>query len=227
MRRCRWRLSPPDRSGRGFTLLETLVVLVLSSLLVAMLTQALHLSQRMERLLSGGALDRGTVIMRRQMIRELLENAGANQQTQSASNLQWLVGTGQGLVWNRTDYSLGELATSRRWALEISRLKGRSQVILRPELDSNGGYSIASDAIPNSVHSEGAAVLMSWSGMEGEIQYMDEGGAWHAHWPVDASRQFGLPRMIRIGLAEAWGGELWVRPQVTEPQRPSRAQLDQ
>jgi len=187
------------RSARGLTLLELLVTLVLVSLIVGIVWQALGQLARIERLLAGTQL----------------------QSLNQALRAEWVRGALEGLL-------PGDAAAGDRFkgsALELVGLTAEapaypSPVVARVSLSIE--YSVASNTTalwlrqPDGDKRRSTSViplptplltpLLSWPGRSGRLRYLDAAGTWQDRWPVsDEPGGPALPSAILLetGLEDA------------------------
>lgn len=199
-----FRTSPPRQSttglsmarGRGFTLLEMLVVLVLMSFVTVLVSQMLTQVARIERLLNSAQLEGAITSVRVSWVKAAIESmlpmtresgarfVGDSRQIAGMSS-EPPVMPAAGL----TKVGMSMVFEATRGVTEFRLLLGRGA-----EPDGLGGN-------PPGVASP---VLFSWPGNTGRFRFLDTKGLWHDSWPIEPSDADLLPVavMIETGLDE-------------------------
>lgn len=173
------------RAAYGLTLLETLVALAISSLVVAVLAQALGQANRIEQQLSTSPLQFRTVQLRTDWLRLLLESIlplPENERDQFQGDATVMRGlSSQVPLWP-------ESATAP-FLLEIVAARGAAG----QELTLHTGPTPAGS-------SAGRIVLLSWQAGRGRFSYLTEEGEWVDRWPVQkpSPGRSQLPRAIAV-----------------------------
>lgn len=186
-------MSRPSRAGAsGFTLMETLVTLVIVSMVAAVLSQALYQFQRAERLMSGDRLQAQLSFLHRLWVRDaataLLAGTHGTPEEFTGSDTQW--------------HGLSNAAP-------LPGAQGPTWVSMELIQTNEGGYVLTARA-QDASRPEDGHVLLQW-GADGERprwRYQDDKGAWSETWPVlgvakGGSEGVGLPRAIALVRGEA------------------------
>ena len=171
---------------RGFTLLEVIVVLVIVSLLMTLLTQALWL---------------GTDMLRRSSVE-------ASAQADESMRLAWYRDLVGGLQPDRNKGPLSFAGQARQFAglsagAPLLEIGAALPVRVELSFDARANRTRLILLTPTA---ERPVELLSWPGEQGEFVYLDEGGRSHPSWPpARLDQQFQLPRAIvlRAGLAQS------------------------
>lgn len=224
------------RSGRGFTLVEMLVVLALLAMISGLLWQALQQVLRVERLLERSGVDGQLDVAHREWLRGLIQ-ASLVEQTGVARQLQ---GDAQ------------QLTIASAEALNMPGLKAE-KLLIRLESDASSGRqrllvaeAPATDAFAQGLRTPAAPVeVLAWRGKPGGIRFLDAGGQWLDQWPPPAmaappegagdddilrAARAGMPRLPRaiwLDLGADVGGPLVAVLSVTEPGRQRLSQWEQ
>jgi prepilin-type N-terminal cleavage/methylation domain-containing protein len=206
-------VSLPHRAGRGFTLLEMLVTLVIVSLVAGIVWQAMGQLARIERLLEQGQLRSMAQAVRGEWVRSALVSLlpGAPQ---SGERLRGTASELQGLS-----------AELPRWPTP-----GLAMLHLRLQHDTAGDFTalqIVGDAPAGESTPQTVTVLLSWPGREGRFRFLDEHGQWQDRWPPeDRADAPALPRavLLETGLPEL--RLILAAPQASEVPLPSRGQVE-
>lgn len=200
------RTTPTGRHVRGFSLLEAIVTLVVVSLIVTVLMQALAQS-----------LD-----MRERLLRH-------QRQTRTAAlQEQWFRDTVSSALSDLPD-ALGHLE-GRAGVLDVltpAPLVGEGLSRVRWEVvEAEDGLALAYDG-PG-----WAGIVIAPPLREAGFTYMDRDGAWHDTWapevPADADPGTVpmLPRMVRFQAETVRGQLTWLVPVRSEPYVPSLLRVD-
>ncbi len=171
---------------RGFTLLEVIVVLVIVSLLMTLLTQALWL---------------GTDMLRRSSVE-------ASAQADESMRLAWYRDLVGGLQPDRNKGPLSFAGQARQFAglsagAPLLEIGAALPVRVELSFDARANRTRLILLTPTA---ERPVELLSWPGEQGEFVYLDEGGRSHPSWPpARLDQPFQLPRAIvlRAGLAQS------------------------
>ena len=173
------------RRGRGFTLLEMLVTLVVVSLVAGVLGQALFQLARIERLLEGGQLSSMADAVRANWVRSAIEFLLPGEEGSS----ERLVGSERELEGLSAD-------------VPMLPAPGLAKLHLRLEFDAAAGATqlqLLDSAAFLGKEANAPVVLLSWPGREGRFRYLDDAGVWHENWPLPLkSSAAGLPRAILL-----------------------------
>lgn len=173
------------RRGRGFTLLEMLVTLVVVSLVAGVLGQALFQLSRIERLLEGGQLSSMADAVRANWVRSAIEFLLPGEEGSS----ERLVGSERELEGLSAD-------------VPMLPAPGLAKLHLRLEFDAAAGATqlqLLDSAAFLGKEANAPVVLLSWPGREGRFRYLDDAGVWHENWPLPLkSSASGLPRAILL-----------------------------
>jgi prepilin-type N-terminal cleavage/methylation domain-containing protein len=180
------------RRGRGFTLLETVVTLVVVSLLVATLMQALNsalgLRTRLLRLQSEARTD----YLQEAWFRETVAAA----QPDLADAMGAMEGTPESLAY-ATPLPLVASGMSRvRWWLA----------------PVEGGVALhyADPAVPDLVVVRGPL-------HDARFSYLDHAGTWVDAWDPPADSPQRLPRLVRFQATTGKGSVLWMVSMLSDP----------
>ena len=180
----RRRRDSSPRRARGLTLVETLVVLVLVSLLGTLLIQ-------------GGGFFLGMYASVKRVHRDA-----------SAAELRrhWFASTLQAMVPSKIE--------PRRFAGDGSAFEGVTLQALaaEPGLPVRVRWSLGEEGgAPSVVYAEEEGpswTVLSSGGGALAFEYADSAGAWHGRWPLAEDSRERIPRMVR--LVEAGGPTLWL-----------------
>jgi len=183
------------RPAPGFTLLEAIVTLVIVSMIVTLLMQAL-----------GQSLDLRSRLLRHQ-----------RQATVASLQEQWFRDTVASALADLPD-GLGQMAGSAdTLALVTPRpLDGGGPERVRWSLQPvQGGWALhyADATWPDLVVIEGPL-------REAAFAYLDGLDTWHSEWAPQVGAQEVLPRMVRLQALTATGEMHWLVPIVTDPRPP-------
>lgn len=170
----------------GLTLMETLVTLVIVSMVAGVLSQALFQFQRAERLMSTDRLQGQLTRLHRLWIRDA-----------ATALLSGTHGTAEEFV-----------GTSTRWqglsnAAPLPGVHGPTWVALELRSSSQGGHELVALA-KGDPRGEAAHVLQRWDAgaARPEWRYLDHQGHWVEAWPVPSSvvgtAGSGLPPAIAL-----------------------------
>ena len=191
-------MTPGMRTrASGFTLLETIVTLVVVSLIVTVLMQMLHQALGLRgRLLRYERASR-TSGLQEQWFRDTVSSAVADLPDAYGA----MSGTPDSL----------ELVTPVPLEGE-----GLQRVQWRLERDASGyALTYAHDGGP-------ALPVVPGPLREAAFAYLDAEGRWQPEWKPDEAALDVLPRMVRLQAETATGGELlWVVPVYADPRRPT------
>ncbi len=169
-----------QRSDAGFTLLEVLVVLVITSLIMTLLMQGLS------------------------YVLQLRGHVGGQLEYQYRTALQegWYRDLVAGLYPDHRghpDLFRGE--ADRLSGLSAGTLSDFGGMPVRFELRLQGGED-GPELHYSDTHS-GDWVLAAWDGAtEAAFSYLDGQGGWHSHWPPKEGDQSQLPVMVRLAVAQ-------------------------
>lgn len=187
-RRC--RSAERRESARGFTLLELIVVLVIVSLLMTILTQALWM---------------GLDMLRR-------AGAGMSGQAIESMRLNWYREAVAGLQAERPDGPFPFSGSARQFT---GLTTGAPTENLGAALPAT--FELTYDALADetrlsvSVGGAAATTLLAWPGRVGEFEYLAEDGTGHPAWPrPGGDPQYQLPRGIVMKARPAHAGPMLV-----------------
>jgi prepilin-type N-terminal cleavage/methylation domain-containing protein len=201
--------------ARGLTLLEMLVTLVIVSLVVTILSQAMSQLSRIERLLDGGRLGSTAVALRAEWVRSAL--AALLPGTTQAEQLQ---GSARELTALSSEVP--------RWPVS-----GLGRLHLRLRTDDRTG-STALELLPEAGQDRDPAVLMRWAGGEGRFMYLDAQDRWIDRWPGLSTTAIAaapgspalLPRAVALETGPGGPGFLIAVPLAAPTGAPTRAVLE-
>ncbi|MCX2865116.1 prepilin-type N-terminal cleavage/methylation domain-containing protein [Paucibacter sp. PLA-PC-4] len=192
----------------GFTLLETLVTLVLVSIVAALMSQGLFQVARIEVLLQGQQLVGQMETLRRIWVQQCLEGLmpglqetpdrfrGDQRQLSGISSLVPLAD------------SVGP--TRLRMFIHFNDQNGRSEVRL----------AVGADGVES-------VVLIDWAGQRGAWRYMDAAGEWQPQWPPAMGVQTqALPRLIALDPGAGGGWLVVARPSASAQPLGGRIDLE-
>lgn len=171
------------RQGRGFTLLEMLITLVVVGMVAGVLGQALFQLSRIERLLEGGQSSSLADAVRANWVRSAIESLLPGE----VGSSERLVGSERELEGLSADVPMlpAPGLAKLHLRLEFNAAAGATQLQLLETFATQGRD--ASEPV----------VLLSWPGREGRFRYLDDAGLWHENWPLPSrSSASGLPRAI-------------------------------
>lgn len=200
---------------RGLTLLEMLVTLVIVSLVVTILSQAMSQLARIERLLEGGQLRSTVVALRAEWVRAAL--AGLMPSPTDAERLR------------------GSERELRGLSSEVPQwpLSGPARLHLRLRTEERG-VSTTLELLPEGDAGKAPVQLMQWSGREGRFRYLDAQGQWGGQRPPLSSTTPGtvpaaalaLPRAVALETGADGPGYLLAVPLARPNAMPTRAMLE-
>lgn len=173
------------RPAAGFTLLEILVVLVLTSLVVAILLQGL------------------------QQVYRLQTHFGAEtfNAQQGAMRIDWFRSSANGIMPDYLDGKSRFKGTSRRMSGQTSAPLDAPEGALVPfvwriEFDARIGETVL-----RSGDGAESPVVLSWPGNDGRFLYVDQDGRDHDIWPPYAGKPATqVPLMILLEMGETGHG---------------------
>jgi general secretion pathway protein J len=200
LRRCRFA------EPRGFTLIEVLVVLVIVSLLMTILTQALWM---------------GLDMLRR-------SRADMTAQAVEAMRLQWYREAVAGLQPERTGGAHVFRGSERRFSglttgAPTENLGATLPVTFELEFDAAADKTRLKVGVGTSAQ---ATTLLAWPGRVGEFVYLDETGLSHESWPPAGAAQLQLPRVIVLKARPVHAGPVLVYTAIAGDRRTPR-RIDQ
>lgn len=218
---------------QGFTLVEMLVTMALTAMIAGVLWQAMNQITRIERLLQGSGVSGQLELVRREWIRGLIQSALVEQ-----------IGAPRQFVGDAFQLSLisSESVATPGLAGRRLQLRVESDAVTRRQrlLIETGSLEMTTTS------AEPAAIeLLSWTGPEGRIRYLNADGVWLDHWPpaktspvptgdpdMDFRREAQaalprLPRAIWLDLGDELGGALVAQISTTQAGRGRLAQWEQ
>lgn len=176
------------RGSGGFTLLEMMVVLILTAMVTGLLLQGLHQVFRLQTRF-------GSEMFNTQ---------------QGAMMTEWFRQSVNGLVPDHADGKNRFRGGGREFSgMTLSPLDVASDALLpftwRIKFDPESGqtrlyYGSATGAPP----------ILSWPGNAGKFVYFDAGGGVHETWPPAFGKWPQLPRMIHLEIVAQGGGAVIV-----------------
>lgn len=192
--------------ARGFTLLEVIVVLVIASLLVTILTQALWM---------------GLDMLRR-------SRADMTAQAVEAMRIQWYREAVAGLQPERPDGVHIFAGGVRRFSglttgAPTENLGATLPVTFELDYDAAANETRLKVVVAGSAKS---TTLLAWPGRTGEFAYLDEAGQSHESWPPAGGAQHQLPRVIVLKARPVHAGPLLVYTAIAGDRR-TPIRLDQ
>jgi prepilin-type N-terminal cleavage/methylation domain-containing protein len=198
---------------RGFTLMETLVTLVVVSMVSGLLWQALAQTARVERMLDAGALEPQSDALRLLWVRRAIESL-IPLAPEDPNHFQGSVTRLSGLASDAPGWP-----TSPAAAFELELLhdviRGTGELVLRLE----GGRDTPARV---------AITLARWKGEPGSLRYLGPEGRWSDTWPpVSVS---DTPRPLPLAVAIVTGTSppavIVAAPRSQGGPRLTRAQLE-
>lgn len=219
-------LGLPWRRAAGFTLVEMLVTLALTSLIATLLWQAVQQAARVEAILQRAGFDGQLLTVRREWVRDLVRSAtvemlGAERTFVGAADRVRLV---SGETLGVAPRSSGSLEIR----IEADLARNQRRLVLA---DEAGGEATG-------VPKRAVVELLRWGGSAGAIRYLDDAGQWLDRWPAEPQMQAKtgnpeldlrleaiaklprLPRLVWLELGADAGGPLIVEVAVTQVGRP-------
>jgi prepilin-type N-terminal cleavage/methylation domain-containing protein len=194
------------RRAGGFTLLETLVTLVIVAAISSLLWQAMQQVARVERLLQSSGADQQRLAVQREWLRQAIESALPEAQ----GGPERFVGDGERL---------------RFTTAEPPRLAGETvgEVVLALTHEELSGA--------NTLGLNQGPVLLRWVGPRATLRYLDAKGVWQDSWPLppgvgDRVVTRALPRAVLLDLGSEAGGPLLVAIAATERARVRRVEWE-
>lgn len=194
----------PPRSRRvsGFTLLEAIVTLVIVSLLVTVLMQALShalsLRTRLLRFQGEARVD----FLQEAWFRETV--AGA--QVDLGDALGGIEGTSQSLAYATPAPLVAEGMARVRWWIEPGAQGGESL---------HYADSAAADI-----------VIVAGPLEQASFSYLDHQGEWHREWKPEKDAEETMPQLVRFEARSLRGTLYWLVPLVTDTRPPESFRLD-
>jgi general secretion pathway protein J len=194
------------RRGRGFTLLEMMVVLVIVSLLMTVLTQALWMGLDLLRRARGDMTAQAVETMRLGWYRE----AVAGLLPERPGGPHRFAGEGRRFAGLSAGAPVEHLGATLplRVELEYEAAADRTRLL---------GFVAGTEA---------PMTLLSWPGRAGEFAYLDEAGESHQSWPPPFGEPLQLPRAIVLKAGLEHSGPLLVYTAI-EGDRRTPVGLDQ
>lgn len=178
--------------------MEMLVTLVIVSMISTLLWQAMQQVQRVERVLQSTGADAQLQMVRREWLRSLLEAALPDQQ-------------------NALLRFQGNAVELQLASAEASNLPGLGSGMLRLALNHearNRMNRLVVSSTPALGFMRGGAAtvapvtLLTWSGPEARLKYMDPQGRWLDDWPQPGVVNGRLPSAILVEIGIEAGGPL-------------------
>jgi general secretion pathway protein J len=189
-------MNRPTRArDSGFTLLETIVTLVVVSLIVTVLMQMLHQALGLRsRLLRHERASRVSGLQE-QWFRDTVSSAVADLPDAYGA----MSGTADSLELVTPAPLEGTGLQHVRWRLE----------------GSPGAYALT-------YAGDGAAPVQVVAGPlhDAAFSYLDGQGQWQPQWKPDQASPEVLPRMVRLQAGTAGGELVWIVPVLSDPWRP-------
>ena len=196
------RISRFQRRESGFSLLEAIVTLVIVSLLVTVLMQALShalsLRTRLLRFQGEARVD----YLQEAWFRETV--AGA--QVDLGDALGGIEGTSQSLAYATPAPLVADGMTRVRWWIETSGQGGSAL---------HYADSAATDM-----------VIVAGPLEQAEFSYLDHQGEWHREWKPEKDALEPMPQLIRFEARTVRGRLYWLVPLLTDPRPPESLRLD-
>ncbi len=194
--------SPRSRRVSGFSLLEAIVTLVIVSLLVTVLMQALShalsLRTRLLRFQSEARVD----FLQEAWFRETV--AGA--QVDLGDAFGGIEGTSQSLAYATPAPLVADGMARVRWWI------------------APGGQGGASLHYADSATTD--LVIVAGPLEQAEFSYMDHQGEWHREWQPEKDADEAMPQLVRFEARTGRGTLYWLVPLVTDPRPPESLRLD-
>lgn len=189
------------RGARGFTLLEAIVTLVIVSLLVTVLMQALSHSLSLRTRLLRFQGEARVAFLQEAWFRETV--AGAQADLASASG--GLEGTSTSLAYATPTPLVAQGLGRVRWWLER---------------DSAGMSLHYADAATRDT------VIIAGPLHGAGFAYMDQDGKWSSQWKPEPDSEHPMPRLVRFEASTERGTLYWLVPLVAVSLPPERMRLD-
>ncbi len=196
------------RCSRGFTLLETLVTLVIVSLVAGLLSEGMFQLARLERQLGSGRLTAQLDGLHRLWVQQTIEALQPAAQDQPGR----FVGTARSWAGLSSGLPLDERLGPRLAQMELVFVSetGETELRLRHAL------------VPNT---QGDAVALArWPGDGARWRYLHPAGQWYDSWPPAMDKAPLLPRAIALEQGEGRG--LYVLAMVQSTGQPLGQRLD-
>jgi len=193
----------PGRPHRGFTLMETLVTLVVVAMVAGVLAEGLFQVRRLEQRLAGGSVQAQLHRLHAIWVGQALEGLQQGQR----DGADRFVGHAREMTGLST-----QLPTMvERGAQPFQLLLVYRDDVARMELRlvSHGLEQAGAESIGQR---PSAVVLARWEGATGSFKYLDAQGQWHADWPAAEVPPTALPRAIGIDRGDAQGWLLVAAP---------------
>jgi len=181
-----------SRRERGFTLLETVVTLVIVSLLVTMLMQALNHALGLRTRLLRVQQDSRAAMLQEAWFRESVAAA--------QDDLDDAMGAMEGDARSLAFASMMPLASP-----------GMARVQWWLDGDADGVALHYTDA------GSGDITIVPGPLQDGAFAYMDHAGAWHDEWEPGPEAEERLPRLVRFEAETAKGRLYWLVPLLADP----------
>ncbi len=188
----------------GFTLLEVIVALVMTSLLVAILIGALYYVFRVQEMLQGEVVEREAALRARAWFVEVLQGC-----------LPAEAGTPAALVG-----SAMQLRCETTTPLKPRRLSAPGQVRFGLQRAGDGDFALS--------YGEEAATapltVAQWKASDAYFRYVDAAGEELAEWPPSRAEPEALPRLIKLVIKAADKTEsVWLAAPGADPWLPPKA----
>lgn len=187
---------------RGFTLLEVLVALVMTSLLVAVLVGALYYVFRVQDALRSEVIEREQALRARAWFVDALRGclpaeAGSKSVfTGSAATIR---------CETTTALKPRRLPAPERISFSLRRQGGGPQLDYQEERDGAAPRTVA-----------------SWHAGEAYFRYIDDAGEELQDWPPSRAEPETLPRLIKLVVKNAEGETAWLAAPGADPWLPPK-----
>lgn len=202
-------MSPwQHRCARGFTLLETLVTLVIVSLVAALLSEGMFQLARLERQLGSGRLEARIDGLHRLWVQQTIESLQPAAQEQPGH----FVGSARSWTGLSSGVPLEERLGPRLAQLELVFVSESAETELR--LRHALAPNVQGDAV----------VLARWPGDGARWRYLHPAGQWYDSWPPAIDKVPLLPRAIALEQGDGRG--LYVLAMVQSTGQPLGQRLD-
>ncbi len=202
------RRSTENRRGphpqRGFTLLEVIVALVITSLLVAVLVGALYYVFRVQDALRSEVVERELTLRARTWFVEALRGclpAEANTPSAFAGSTATI------RCETTTPLKPRRLPAPERISFSLRRQAGAMHHLeYREERDGAAARTVA-----------------AWNADDVQFRYVDDAGEERQDWPPSRAEPETLPRLVKLVVKHAGGGEtVWLTAPGADPWLPPK-----
>lgn len=205
--------TPPLQRAAGLTLMEVLVTLVIFSLVVTALWQALAQVARIERALDAGSVSAQAAAMRVRWARQVVESLVPLSPADAGS----FRGDGRSFTGVSSDVPGWPDSAPSAFSLSLERNEASDSTELVLWIGPEG-TGVARTRVS----------LLEWTGRAGFVQYLRDDGTWADRWPEPrpGSSASQLPAAIAISTGSSQWPLVVAAPQTSGPPLMTRATVE-